>query len=75
MSGSGAEADTEGQAGEPVGAAGGDRSTLSPASDKVPEAEKSPVGQLLETDHRVSFNTLFSVSSLIARRWVRPQTL
>ena len=55
MSGSGAEADTEGQAGEPVGAAGGDRSTLSPASDKVPEAEKSPVGQLLETDHRVSF--------------------
>ena len=55
MSGSGAEADTEGQGTESVAAAGGDKTPLSPATEIVPE--KSPVGQLLETDHRVG-NTL-----------------
>ena len=53
MSGSGAEADTEGQGTETMGTAGGDSSVLPSIISRGPELEKSPVGQLLEADHRV----------------------
>ena len=52
MSGSGAEADTEGQGGEPVGAAGGD-STPSLSTDRGLEPEKSQVLPVPEADSRV----------------------
>ena len=54
MSGSGAEADTEGQGTETMGAAGGDDRVLPSMINQGLELERSPGAQLMEADQRVS---------------------
>ena len=69
MSGSGAEADTEGQGTEPQGAAGGDSRVLQSMINQGPELERSPGAQLLEADQRVNNSSTNSMSVRVFLRW------